>query len=259
MPSVRQTLTPLTQLPLFEIQPEFLRSYSHSLEHPGHQHTKVGLHRVDAFNAQLLSGLTLVGPYDIPKIDPSECVPERLIDFSEAMSNRRADQGAWVHFFEHDERFMRVWNRPNQYLERLRRFAGVISPDFSLYRNMPTAQKIEHTYRNQLLGARMQADGIPVIANVRLSGRESIPYALAGAPRESTIAVGLLGCTKDRPNRGQVLDELSVICDELAPKNLVVYGSSAYGILDGVRELGVSVHVFAPDTYHRSRDRRGVA
>ena len=47
------------------------------------------------------------------------------------------------------------------------------------------------TYRNPLLRARMQADGISVISNIRLSGRESVPYALAGNPRHSTVAPGL--------------------------------------------------------------------
>ena len=42
---------------------------------------------------------------------------------------------------------------------------------------------------NQLMGARLQADGINVIPNVRLNGRESVPYALAGIPSRSTLAL----------------------------------------------------------------------
>ncbi len=110
-------------------------------------------------------------------------------------------------------------------------------------------------YRNQLMGARMQADGINVIANVRLNGRESVPYALAGIPSSSTLALGLHGCTKLRENRSHLVEEIRMICDFCEPVNLVVYGSAAYGVLDYPQELGIPVHVFAPDSFRRSESR----
>ena len=215
--------------------------------------------RRDVFNARLLDGLTLVGPYEIPRIEPCTQVTSSLICFSEASALRVPDPDAWVHFYEDDYRFVRLWHAPTRHFRRLAGFAGVISPDFSLYRNMPVAQKIDHTYRNQLLGARMQADGINVIANVRLSGRGSVPYALAGAPRRSTVALGLIGCIRDSTNRRHVLEEVRILCDELAPANLVVYGSGAYGVLDYPREQGIPVHLFPADTYARSKARRAAA
>lgn len=208
--------------------------------------------RRDVFNARLLDGLTLVGPYDIPKLEPCSQVPNTLIAFSEARALHTPDPDAWVHFYEDDYRFISMWRTPAKYLRQLRGFAGVISPDFSIYRNMPIAQQIGHTYQNQLLGARMQTDGFRVIANIRLSGRGSIPYAIAGAPRHSTIALGLNGCTRDKYNRRHVIEEVRIICDELAPQNLVVYGSAAYGVLDYPHEMGIPVHVFRPDTFDRS-------
>lgn len=210
-----------------------------------------------ATSARLLDGLTLVGPYDIPKIENCDLVPDRLVAFSEAMSkSTKPDHAAWVHFYEDDYRYERLWRSPGTYLPRLASFAGIISPDFSIYRNTPVAEKIHQTYRNQLLGARMQADGGAVIANVRLSGKESIPYALAGVPRQSTIAIGLHGCTRDKVNRCHVVAEIALICAELDPTALVVYGSAAYAVLDQPRERGIPVHIYPADTFRRSQSRK---
>lgn len=259
MTSTRATLPGSHQLPLFDLQwpceagtaPKEARRTGPS-EVPGRE-------RRDVFRGRLLAGLTLVGPYEIPKIDPCAQVPDKLISFSEANALRKPDPQTWVHFYEDDYKFLRLWNDPERYFRRLARFAGVVGPDFSIYRNMPVAQKIAQTYRNQLLGARMQADGINVIANIRLSGRESIPYALAGAPRNSTVALGLNGCIQYRENRRHVVEEVRIICDELAPTHLVVYGSVAHRVLDYPREQGIRIHVFRSDTFTRSQTRKAAA
>jgi len=259
MTSTRATLPPNNQLPLFDLawprddNAAPVASRTIGVASSSRQD------RRDVFNARLLDGLTLVGPYEIPRIDPCTEVPERLIPFSEASARVKPDPNAWVHFYEDDYRFARLWHAPEKYLDRLARFSGVICPDFSLYRNMPVAQKITNTYRNQLLGAWMQVAGIPVIANVRLSGRESIPYALAGIPRHATVALGLTGCTRDLGNRRRVVEEVRILCDELAPVNLVVYGSPAYGVLDYPLQRGIPVHVFGADSFVRSNTRKAAA
>lgn len=208
--------------------------------------------RRDVFNGRLLSGLTLVGPYEIPKIHACTLVPDRLIAFSEALGMSRPDPQAWVHGYEDDCKIERFWRSPDRYFPKLRGFAGVICPDHSTYRNLPNAQRIYNIYRNQLLGARMQADGFNVITNVRLSGRDSVPYALAGVPSHSTLALGLHGCTRSRENRPHVIDEIRIICDSCKPANLVVYGSAAYGVLNYPLALDIPVYVYAPDSFRRS-------
>lgn len=42
-----------------------------------------------------------------------------------------------AYFSKDDFKFNRIWNNPKRYLEFLKNFKGIISPDFSLYRNMP--------------------------------------------------------------------------------------------------------------------------
>ena len=53
-----------------------------------------------------------------------------------------------------------------------------------------------------------------------------------------------------------MIAEIRMICDLCEPANLVVYGSAAYGVLDHPLELGIPVHVYAPDSFRRSAFRK---
>ncbi|MCU9996182.1 DUF4417 domain-containing protein [Mobiluncus mulieris] len=206
-------------------------------------------------NAHLLKRLSLRGESEIPQILPCSTIPKRLVAWSEAklVDNK---SGAWLHFYEDDYKFKEIWDDSELLFSTAREFDGIISPDFSLYYDAPYPVKLTNTYRNQLLGAAAQARGIPTIANVRLSGRDSACYALAGVPHKSVIALGLHGTVKEPENRAIVRDEIEVIVNTVEPIAIVVYGSDAYGVLDYPAGLDIPIYVFPADTYTRSRDRR---
>lgn len=207
-------------------------------------------------NSWMLEGLALVGIWGIPSLKPTDKIPRKLMAFSEAIQHKTAPPHTYVHFYEDDVRFKRIWNNPKKYMPKLAMFSGVIEPDFSLYANMAPAEKIYNTYRNRLLAAYMQKEGYTVIPNVRISGKESIPYTLAGIPENSVVSLGLHGCTKDVHNRITVVEEIKIICDSLNPKAIVIYGSEAYNITSYPYEKGIPVYTFKPDTYNRSRARK---
>jgi len=211
--------------------------------------------RGDDTNSHLLADLSVAQPYGIPIVAPTNRVPEKLVSFSEAVGIPNPDPTAYVHFYENEDKIIRFWRQPEKYLPLLNGFAGLIGCDLSVYRDMEPAVKIYNTYRNFLLTAWPQSKGIAAIANVRLSGLESIDYALAGVPRESTLAIGLNGCTKDHENRSHVFEEVRLICDYCKPTALVCYGSDRYGVLDYPKECGIPVYLFKPDSYRRSKDR----
>lgn len=52
--------------------------------------------------------------------------------------------------------------RPQKYLLMLKRFVGVISPDYSPYYAMPFAQQIESTFKGRALGFRLQDNRLMV-------------------------------------------------------------------------------------------------
>ena len=82
-----------------------------------------------------------------------------------------------------DERFERIWKRSVAYLDRLSKFQGVISPDFSLYRDLPLGMQVWNTYRGHALGYWLSRQGLEVISNVRWGDERATPSALTAYSR----------------------------------------------------------------------------
>lgn len=122
--------------------------------------------RKDVFLAGLVEHARFEGPWEMPVIPASDCLPDKLLAFDHALSKDRFDH--FVHFYIDDERFERIWKRPADYLSRLSKFWGVISPDFSLYRDLPLGMQLWNTYRGRAIGHWLARNGVHVIPNVRL-------------------------------------------------------------------------------------------
>lgn len=49
----------------------------------------------------------------------------------------------------HDTTFKQILNSTDKYVEQLKSFEGIITPDFSLYRDMPLTLQITNIYFNR--------------------------------------------------------------------------------------------------------------
>ena len=98
--------------------------------------------KYDVFHSFLVENADYEGCIELPAIKTSNSVPNRVVTFSRAMEKGMTDFDKWVMFYEHDVNFERLWNNPKAYLSKLKKFKGVISPDFSLYRNMPLVMQM---------------------------------------------------------------------------------------------------------------------
>ena len=194
----------------------------------------------DVFNARLLNDAQYDGPHDIPWINTTTQLPNRLIAYSEAKRTNDTDQ--WVCFYQEDHKFLHdVWEEPDIALRTLQRFKGVITPDFSMYRDMPLVQQEFAIFMGHAAGHYWHEHGIPVIPNVRWGDERTYEIACNGVPRCSTISIGALGCLKDRTNRQIFVDGLAYVMDTLSPKTLVVYGSTPEQIFAPYTNAGVNV------------------
>ena len=199
----------------------------------------------DVFRAFLVADATYEGELEMPRILPESRVPSRLIPFSKAIGS--TDFEAWIHFYEDDAVFERIWNDPQRYLPILKRFSGVITPDFSLYRDMPLVMQQWNTYRGKAIGHWLQANGIPVIANVRFADERSYDFCCMGVPQNNTIAIGAHGCIKITKERELFRKGLEYIIAELHPKTIVVYGAAPLSIFGKYRADGINVIQFDSD------------
>ena len=178
---------------------------------------------VDFFKNYLYENVEYCGKTEIPILHSSKLLPNQLIPFSKAYSSK--DYKQWVCFYENDDKFFRVWKSPKKYLPVLKKFYGVISPDFSVQRNMPLHKQIDAIFNGRLLGHWWQQNGIEVIPNIRFNESRTYEYAFEGIDKNSNIAVGSLGCIKNKEERNFFIFGLEEMIKILQPKNLIIYGA----------------------------------
>ncbi|MCR4609787.1 MAG: DUF4417 domain-containing protein [Eubacterium sp.] len=193
----------------------------------------------DVFRAFLVKNANYEGFLEIPSIVYGDYKPQKLISFSKCISS--TDYKCWVHFYEDDASFERIWNNPQKYLPILKRYAGVISPDFSLYRDMPLVMQFWNIYRNRAIGSWLQDCGIPVITNIRYSDSRTYTAACLGVPKGGTIAIGSHGCIKCKIDREEFIEGLDYMVQVVHPKVIVVYGTAPDYIFEKYRKIGIEI------------------
>lgn len=94
------------------------------------------------------------GIYDIPILQPVTNLPpiSEWIGFNYVLTDD-SPQGKAVHFFIDDYQFERIWNNPEKYVDKLKQYVCVATPDFSPYGDMPHALQIYNHYRKHWVGA----------------------------------------------------------------------------------------------------------
>ena len=211
----------------------------------------------DVFNAFLVALATYAGFFEIPVIQPTNWVPNRLVPFSKAISSR--DHGQWIHFYEFDYLFERLWRNPRRYLPIFKRFNGVILPDFSLYRDMPLVMQLWNVYRSRAIGCWLQRNGIKVIANVRWGDRRTHRVCCDGISRGCTIAVGTVGALRGTEDRLYFTEGLAYVVRQLAPRAIVVYGPAPDEVFGKYRDSGIEIIHFDSETTVAHSRRREVS
>lgn len=177
----------------------------------------------NAYNLYDFDENRCTGIYDIPTLDKVIHTPKSLMGFNYCKSTP-PQEGVGVHFFLDDYQFERVWNSPEDYCTMLADYDCVLTPDFSLYTNMPIAMMIWNTYRSRLIGQMMQDYGCTVIPTVSWAGTDSYDFAFDGLPTGGTIAVSTIGVKRNKDAFDiwtQGMDECMKI---VKPHNIIVYG-----------------------------------
>ena len=196
----------------------------------------------DVYNAFLVALAFFVGFFEFPAINPCYDIPNKLILFSKCICAK--DHDCWVHFYEDDYLFERLWRNPKKYLHILQQYNGVILPDWSLYRDMPLIMQLWNIYRSRAIGAWLQVNGVKVIPNLRYGDQRTYKVCTDGLPKHSVIAVGTHGTLKIIEDRDIFVKGLEVVVKRLQPVAIVVYGSCPDSIFQKYRDMGIKVYHF---------------
>ncbi|KXT69337.1 DNA modification methylase [Streptococcus gordonii] len=162
------------------------------------------------------------GKYNMPILDGVDHVPADLQGFNYVLNKPDTSKG--VHFFLDDYQFERIWQRPEFYIEKLIDFDCALTPDFSLYLDMPIAMQVWNIYRSRLIGQIMQDYGITVIPTVSWSTKDSFDFCFDGLPQNATLAVSTIGVKQDKEQFEIWIDGMNEMIERLSPTKIIVYG-----------------------------------
>ncbi len=183
----------------------------------------------DLYRLDVYDETRIAGHYNFPTLEPCHYIPDDLIAFNYVRSCKESDYAKGVHFFIDDYQFERIWNRPRENVELLKKFACVITPDFSTYENMPKAMKIWNMYRMRVMGQMWQDEGIQVIPHIRLIDFDGKDFeeSFAGLPKGGVIADSTVGISKRnyKENMAIFKKEMDYAIEKLSPDCVIIYGS----------------------------------
>jgi len=199
----------------------------------------------DVFNEFLVSNAIYTESIEIPRLAPTFDIPYSVISFRKAMAKSgRRDYGSWVHFYLHDWEFESIWRHAKRYLNRLKKYQGVILPDFSVFRDMPYVMQQWNIYRSRAIGNWLQHNGVRIIPNIRYADSRTYPVSCLGIEEGCVIAFGSLGNIKNKKNREFFLAGFDYAVKKLRPSAVIIYGSAPDRYFGKYKDAGLKIISF---------------
>ncbi len=165
------------------------------------------------------------GAWDIPLIRKQDIDfgNIKLIACSDTKKNDTiTNRQCGVHFFVDDYRFKGIYNNPNRTLEKYSQYAFLLTPDYSLYADMPLWLQIFNVAKNRWVGAFWQSKGLTVIPTVSWGSASSFKFCFDGLEKNSIVAIGMIGSKKD--NRFGFMTGYNEMCERVSPKAVICMG-----------------------------------
>lgn len=176
-----------------------------------------------AYHLELLDYTEMTNDFwQMPIIKNNNFIPKELIGFNYAKSSKNKNVG--IHFYVDDYQFERVWNYPEKYLDVLMEYDCILSPDFSLYMDMPMPMKIWNVYRSRQIGAYYQSKGIKVIPTISWAEKETFEFCFQGIPKGSVVSISTVGVKRDKDAMKVWEDGVTAMIEQIEPSAILIYG-----------------------------------
>lgn len=196
---------------------------------------------IDSYNLDEYNDKKTEGFYDMPKIKACNVTPKDLIGFNYMLSSKNKECG--IHFYVDDYQFERVWNQPREYIDKLEEYQCVLTPDFSLYQEMPMAMKIWNVYRSRLIGQVFQENGLRVIPTASWCEKETFDFCFDGLPHNATLSISTIGVKESKEAFQVWKDGVDELISRLTPKKLLVYGGEVDYNFGNIKVIYFNNHV----------------
>lgn len=178
----------------------------------------------DSYNLSEIDVERTAGFYQIPIIKRSDYIPKDMIGFNYVMSATESEFDKCVHYYIDDYQFERIWNQPSRYIDKLKQFDCVLTPDFSLYLDMPIAMKIWNVFRSRAIGQMCQDEGIVVIPTVCWAERDTFEFCFDGIETGSTVSISTVGVKQSDEALRIWTDGCKEMIKRIKPIRILLYG-----------------------------------
>ena len=178
----------------------------------------------EAYNLPYVDLERTEGFYQMPIIERETHIPKGLMGFNYALTSGDISKG--IHFYVDDYQFERIWNDPHKYIDVLREYDCVLTPDFSLYLDMPISMKIWNIFRSRLIGQMMQDEGLIVIPTVSWAEEETFDFCFDGLPEGGVMSISTVGVKKDEHAMEIWKAGTTELIKRKKPSALLVYGGA---------------------------------
>lgn len=175
-----------------------------------------------AYNLELYDEERVDGFYQMPIIKNNNYIPKRLIGFNYMLNSK--DKKTGIHCFVDDYQFERLWNDPYKYIEDISEYECILSPDFSLYMDMPMSMKIWNVYRSRMIGQFLQDNGIKVIPTISWAEEETFEFCFDGIPKGSIVAISTIGVKKEETSFEIWKNGVDKMINRIEPSTILCYG-----------------------------------
>lgn len=181
------------------------------------------------------------GDIEIPHIDAPDLIviPQGMVPFSQR--ERDIEHKSFVCFYENDVNFRDILTHTEDFVDDLKRFSGVITPDCSLYIDAPLVVQLVDIYLNRAVGYYLKKQGVYVIPNIRWGDERTYTteifrdkVAFLGVDKHSIVSIGTYGQIKSSESKRIFREGLIAMLDELEPEVVLVYGAMPKVIFGGL-------------------------
>lgn len=177
---------------------------------------------INNYNLDLFNDNLIDGKYEMPIIQNDNFIPKKIIGFNYAKTAKEKNVG--VHFYLDDYQFERIWNNPDEYLETLSQYDCILSPDFSLYLDMPFSMKIWNIYRSRLIGQYYQMCGLNVIPTISWAEKETFEFCFDGIPKGSIVSISTIGVKRSEEAFKIWKNGVDEMIKRIEPSTILIYG-----------------------------------
>lgn len=197
-----------------------------------------------SYNLHLVNCFTETTEQGMPLLDPCDFIPHHLKAFDTC--SRLTDTQAGVHFFLDDHRFTWAWSEPLKYVEMLKRFGCVLTPDFSVYVDMLEPMQRYNVFRGRAIGRIWQDAGLNVIPTLTWGFEDSYSFCFDGIPLQATVAISTVGLMKNEDNRIFFKNGVEAGIRATQPQTILAFGNPYE-----FDAMGATVYWYESDNYKR--------